>query len=122
MRGGFDPLGHGTRADANQRELTKYASGYRTGTAHRGTPRPCAEGPRTFSCCWGARRRRRLHAAWQDDSYRSQSLFASIREARLVRLEASLKPPCMKSRVLLGAAACLTLAGCAIRQAPIGED
>src|ERR1041384_3054561 len=28
----------------------------------------------------------------------------------------------MKSRVLLGAAACLTLAGCAIRQAPVGED
>src|SRR5262245_1975198 len=28
----------------------------------------------------------------------------------------------MKSRVLLGAALCLTLAGCAIRQAPVGED
>src|ERR1041385_871856 len=28
----------------------------------------------------------------------------------------------MKSRVLLGAAACLTLAGCAIRQAPVGEE
>src|SRR5215471_5925738 len=28
----------------------------------------------------------------------------------------------MKSRVLLGTAACLTLAGCAIRQAPVGEE
>jgi outer membrane protein, multidrug efflux system len=28
----------------------------------------------------------------------------------------------MKSRVLLGAATCLTLAGCAIRQAPVGEE
>lgn len=28
----------------------------------------------------------------------------------------------MKSRVLLGATACLTLAGCAIRQAPVGEE
>ena len=28
----------------------------------------------------------------------------------------------MKSRVLSGAAACLTLAGCAIRQAPVGEE
>ena len=28
----------------------------------------------------------------------------------------------MNSRVLLGAAACLTLAGCAIRQAPVGEE
>ena len=28
----------------------------------------------------------------------------------------------MKSRVLPGAAACLTLVGCAIRQAPVGEE
>src|ERR1700757_745368 len=28
----------------------------------------------------------------------------------------------MNSRVLLGAAACLTIAGCAIRQAPVGEE
>src|SRR6201982_4233885 len=28
----------------------------------------------------------------------------------------------MNSRVLLWAAACLTLAGCAIRQAPVGEE
>src|SRR4029453_18233777 len=28
----------------------------------------------------------------------------------------------MKSRVLLGAAACLTLVGCAIRQPPVGEE
>src|ERR1044072_7548652 len=90
MRRVLPSVAHGTRADANQRELAKYIPGNRAGTAHRGTPDPCAERPPAFPRRRCSRWRRHLYSAGQDDSHRPQSFPASLGEARLVRLEASL--------------------------------
>src|SRR5437764_5299296 len=121
MRGGLDPVGYGTRADANQRELAEHTTGSRTGTAHRGAPRPRAQGPRSFPRCRRTWRRRDLHRAREDYPHYPQGFRPSLGEAGLVRFQAPLGSADMNSRVLLGAA-CLTLASCALKQPPIGEE
>src|SRR5262249_14971823 len=122
MRCGLNPMGYRPGPDADQRKLAKYITDSRTGTADRGASRPCAQGSPAFSRRWRAGRRRHLHRARQNDSYRPESLPPGVGETRLVRLEAPLRLGYMNSRVLLGAAACLTFSSCVLQHPPFGAD